>query len=736
MSEWFGDVSDADDDEVEESESSVDQSESEDEYEGFAKWKRDENEAVKTTDIAEASRQVLSKEEKVDRAVCDACDQFDFVDFDNPAEWEKCLTLFKDVTDAVGKFYTKFQKVPEAFSQLLETLKAAIDEKKDSFESAKEKSFFTQFQKEVLAKAEKYAEAISRASAEPAEQGEEKEDRSKDQTREGMIAFLDSASYDSKALLRCKIMIFAAKREKWNDLLIALAAHACACQLESANATGPSSDQWRAAYRYLETSITTWDANPSIGISETGKANFDDRMRNTVIRNGWSSLAQQLHSAFTKGCRHDDYTPTAERVYDEALAASMADRCLAYYEKLNKKSGIATCSSVLLDILHVRTERAHELLNSRVAKFTYLNQPVADAVDKLASTVNALCSDALSKSMGTLAHVYHIALRDEFHRARDLFLAANVQFDLITGSPSLLVRFNRTVAQIGLCAFRTGMFGDALSILGDLCSKNPRDLRELLGQADLIRAPRRYTDEDIEKTAFERTRLVPPHHALPVQVLEHGHLVLSMMNDMIVEAKNPEDRPQRSKAFFNLCKRRQNAHFSGPAIDDNDRIYGAYEALLAGDVKTAIDHVSRITSWQQLPADCAALELLKEKLRIDGLKVFLISKGQHYASLTIGELSKRFGLSDDDVKATVSRLLLDHTLVGHWDEHDTHVVIERGPQSRFHMLAREACDRVAHFASFNENPNAATVSGGRGRGNAGSWGAAGRGGRGRGRGHN
>merc|ERR1719333_873038 len=122
---------------------------------------------------------------------------------------------------------------------------------------------------------------------------------------------------------------------------------------------------------------------------------------------------------------------------------------------------------------------------------------------------------------------------------------------------TLLVRYNRAVAQLGLCAFCVGLFGDCLQLLGDLCSKNPRELRELLGQTDLLRTQRRFGDEDVEKTARDRVRMVPPHHTMPVQLLEHGHLVLSMANDIIVEAKNPDERPQRSKQFFSLCKRNQ-----------------------------------------------------------------------------------------------------------------------------------------------------------------------------------
>jgi hypothetical protein len=736
MSHFFGDVSDED---VDSSvhEDSDNESSSSEELEGFAKWAaRDTTE--KHDDEGAATRGAQSNEAKMFRAVCDACDRIEFVDFDEPDSWQQALGFFKEASEHVEKYYAKFHKLPDTYAHMINSLTNEIDERKDSgAEDNKTRKFFNQFQKSVGAEREKYQQQIAQLGTEvEPEEGEGDEDEGpaddKELTEEKIKEFLRAGVIDTRkcrTVLR-KIRDMKGGQEKIS-LQIAAYAHLSTCILRSAPSTGATSGVWRKACQALKASVDLALANPSIHVSEAGQ-DFTDKV--TIVKNGFSSAAVELHDGLVKACQNEDYFPKANRVQDEALVASLLDQLFQYYSARKMKRNIARVAVALLEIMHVRNNHAHELLTKGVPFLGLLAQPADVVVDTLAAAVDDLSSDPTTKTMATLAHVYHVAVRDQYHRARDLFFSANVQLDPTSDNQDALVRYNRVIAQIGLCAFRTGLFNESHTVLSELCAKNPKELRDLLGQTDLLRAARRYGDEDEEKIARDRLRLVPPHHAMPAELIEQGHLVLSMANDIIVEAKNPDERPQRSKQFFNLCKRHQNAVLSGPPVSDANRIYAAYLALQDGDIETALRNVKALAGWKYLPPKSNALALLEQKLRVDGLKVFLISRGQHYASLTVNAVCQRFGLSEEEVKTTVSRLILDHTLVGHWDHDDTHVVIERGPQSRFHLLARDCCDKVSQFAAYNEAPGA-TNTGRDGRGGRGGnlWGVAGRG-RGRGRG--
>uniref|UniRef100_A0A7S1PX18 EIF3c n=1 Tax=Neobodo designis TaxID=312471 RepID=A0A7S1PX18_NEODS len=770
MADWMGDVSDSDVTDSEVPTSDVDEESSEsDENEGFNIWRKKGGDDDGDDDDEDDGTTLRTNKDKALLAVCDACDKFDFVDFDDPESWRESIDFFNAVVEALDKYMNKYADLPQAFAMLMETLESEIEAHKDLKDATADdlvadassgsgsgsddgsddedvsraelrakvaaRKFYVRFAKKVEQKRQQYTAQIQRVlegDDEEAEEGVEGDDSEPKEvlTRERMEEFLINAPTDKGDIKMCRRILTKSRLMGAKPLEVAAAAHLCTCLLENAPSTGPSSSVWRDAQRALMLSITQAEES-KLSISEGG-TKFSDSLAS--IKNGWGAIAVSLHNALVKAMQNSTYTPDAARIKDEALAASALDRALAYYVAIGQKRGIGRCAAALLDILSVRTPQAHELLRGLAPQALVLKESSSDAVAKLAAMVDGNVTDADAKVAAKLAHIYSIALHDRFYEARDALLAANIQLDPMETEDTLLVRYNRAVAQLGLCAFRVGLFGDCLQLLGDLCSKNPRELRELLGQTDLLRTQRRFGDEDVEKTARDRVRMVPPHHAMPVQLLEHGHLVLSMANDIIVEAKNPDERPQRSKQFFSLCKRNQNPVFRGPPNEDSELIYAAYEALQDGAMAKAIGYVRRITTWKMLPEGSNTLALLEAKLRQDGLKVFLISRGQHYASLTVDDLVARFGLAADEVKAIVSRLLLDNTLTGHWDHDDRHVVIERGPQSRFHLLARECSDRIASFATYNENPNAPAGREGRGGRGGYSWSGGGGGFRGRGRG--
>ena len=242
-----------------------------------------------------------------------------------------------------------------------------------------------------------------------------------------------------------------------------------------------------------------------------------------------------------------------ERVQDEGYAASITDRCLTYYEKLGKKSGIATCAGVLLEILHVRTARAHDLLASRFSKYDYLKKDVSEAVDELAALVVAHSTDSFAKTMSTLAHIYHVALRDEFYRARDLFLTANIQFEIVTASPALLVRYNRTVAQIHALLFLAPRpmpaeeIADVLVVARSNVSNSLRELQNynLVRVVHLLGDRRRGSGPRV--ASFPRGSQAPPDHPVAPHLQDGAQYLVGRATDAPEEDRaRPCPLPQAS----------------------------------------------------------------------------------------------------------------------------------------------------------------------------------------------
>jgi Eukaryotic translation initiation factor 3 subunit 8 N-terminus len=79
-----------------------------------------------------------------------------------------------------------------------------------------------------------------------------------------------------------------------------------------------------------------------------------------------------------------------------------------------------------------------------------------------------------------LCHIYHHALHNDFLTARDMLLMSHLQEFIHSADVATQILYNRTVVQLGLCAFGCGLIQEAQATLQDIFTT--QRVKELLAQ--------------------------------------------------------------------------------------------------------------------------------------------------------------------------------------------------------------------------------------------------------------
>lgn len=108
----------------------------------------------------------------------------------------------------------------------------------------------------------------------------------------------------------------------------------------------------------------------------------------------------------------------------------------------------------------------------------------AETVDKLCKFIYKNDSTDRLRTKAILCHIYHNALHDRWFEARDLILMSHLQESIDNSDIPLQILYNRTMVQVGLCAFRVGNIKESHSALLDIQVGNRA--KELLAQGVMV----------------------------------------------------------------------------------------------------------------------------------------------------------------------------------------------------------------------------------------------------------
>jgi len=228
--------------------------------------------------------------------------------------------------------------------------------------------------------------------------------------------------------------------------------------------------------------------------------------------------------------------------------------------------------------------------------------------------INALCvflyksGTSLLRTRAMLSHIYYHALHNDFHTARDMLLMSHLQESIHSADVATQILYNRTVVQLGLCAFRSGLVKEAQATLQEIVST--QRVKELLAQGV---HQQRYQVLTPEQEKTEKQRQLPFHMHINTELIEAAFLVSSMLVEIPLLASIDNEELKRkaiSKPFRRLLDFADKQVFTGPPESTRDHIMQASKALQDGAWERCRDLIQSIKIWTLMPESASVKEML------------------------------------------------------------------------------------------------------------------------------
>ncbi|PWY66831.1 eukaryotic translation initiation factor 3 subunit EifCc [Aspergillus sclerotioniger CBS 115572] len=487
-------------------------------------------------------------------------------------------------------------------------------------------------------------------------------------------------------------------------------------------------DQWKFAEQEFATLLSVLENNRTYVVTEGAEEWEDDEKQPQPapgevlhIPGSIVSYVERLDDELTRSLQHID-PHTAEyidRLGDEKQLYTNLVRTQVYVEGLTKaeKSDPRQDSLnrvVMRRLEHIYFKPSQVVTILEEGTWKALPSELDTNITPRANTgdvtnlVQTLCnylfknSDGIIRARAMLCQIYFLALHDQYYRSRDLMLMSHLTENIANFDVSTQILFNRTLVQIGLCAFRAGLIYEAQNTLSEVCGSGRQ--KELLAQGIILQ---RYSTVSPEQERLERQRQLPFHMHINLELLECIYLTSSMFLEVPLMAQtssSPEmKRRVISKTFRRMLDYNERQVFTGPAENTRDGVIMSAKFLAAGDWKKAAEMLNSIKIWDLMPQPDKIKEMLSQQIQEEGLRTYLFTYAPFYDSLSIATLATMFELPEKKIAAIISRMISHEELAAALDQVNDAIVFRKGVElSRLQSQIVTLADKSMNLLEANE----------------------------------
>ncbi|XP_048505751.1 eukaryotic translation initiation factor 3 subunit C isoform X2 [Athalia rosae] len=415
------------------------------------------------------------------------------------------------------------------------------------------------------------------------------------------------------------------------------------------------------------------------------------------------TLVERLDEEFTKLLKECDphSNEYVERLKDEKRVATIIDKVQEYLERHNNVSEL--CRVYLRKIEHLYYKFDPTVLKQKDGELGADIVTSVQVMEKLCKFVYAKDGTDRLRTRAILSHIYHHALHDNWFQARDLILMSHLQESINHSDPSTQILYNRTMAHLGLCAFRHANIKDAHNCLVDLMMTGK--VKELLAQGLL---PQRQHERSKEQEKIEKQRQMPFHMHINLELLECVYLVSAMLIEIPYMAAHEFDARRRmiSKTFYQQLRSSERQSLVGPPESMREHVVAAAKAMRNGNWLACnnfiINEKMNAKVWDLFYQADKVRAMLTRLIQEEALRTYLFTYSHVYDSISMPTLAEMFQLKRPVVHSVISKMIINEELMASLDDPTETVVMHRSEPSRLQSLALQLTDKVNNFVDSND----------------------------------
>ncbi|XP_019877854.1 eukaryotic translation initiation factor 3 subunit C isoform X2 [Aethina tumida] len=421
------------------------------------------------------------------------------------------------------------------------------------------------------------------------------------------------------------------------------------------------------------------------------------------IRGCVLTSVERLDDEFTKLLKECDphSNEYVERLKDEIKVSQIIDKTMKYLERTNVPSEL--CRIYLRKIEHLYYKFDPRVLQQKAKEIPKDIPTSVQEMEKLCKFIYAKDGTDRLRTRAILSHIYHHALHDNWFQARDLVLMSHLQESIQHSDPSTQILYNRTMAHLGLCAFRHANIKDAHNCLVDLMMTGKP--KELLAQGLL---PQRQHERSKEQEKIEKQRQMPFHMHINLELLECVYLVSAMLIEIPYMAAHEFDARRRmiSKTFYQQLRSSERQNLVGPPESMREHVVAAAKAMRNGNWSACnafiINEKMNAKVWDLFYQADNVRQMLTKLIKEESLRTYLFTYSHVYDSISMQALADMFELEKPVVHSIISKMIINEELMASLDDPTQTVVMHRSEPSRLQSLALQLADKINNFVDSNE----------------------------------